>query len=91
MKKVYPINLIKMTTIENKNKKQKQKQKQKQKLHVFKIQKESFIYNTDIIIRTLHLFPSWDNSKRARRRPGEGANHTLLTVGFITYQHHSLL
>ena len=59
----------------------------KQKLQVFKIKRKALFTIKILFYRTLHLFPSWDDSKRARG----GASHTLLTVRFITYQHHSLL
>ena len=51
LKKFYPINLIKMTKIENKN---------------FKIKRKVLFTIKILFYRTLHLFPSWDDSKRAR-------------------------
>ena len=53
-KKFYTINLIKMTKIENKN------------LQVFKIKRKVLFTIKISFYRTLHLFPSWDDSKRAR-------------------------
>ena len=50
--KSYPINLIKMTKIENKN----CKQNKKKALFTIKI----------LFYRTSHLFSSWDASKRVR-------------------------
>ena len=53
MKKFYPINLIKVTKIEK-------------KIASVQNKKKNFIYNKDILLPNLHLFPSWDDSKRAR-------------------------
>ena len=56
MKKFYPINLIKMTKIENK------------KWQVLKIKRKALFTFKIFFYRTLHLFPtcSWDDSKRVR-------------------------
>ena len=48
---------------------------------------KSFIYNEDII---LPPYPYLQVGMTQKERE-EGASHTLLTVRFIIYQHHSLL
>ena len=75
MKKIYPINLIKVTKIENKN---CSVQNEKKKT-LFTI--KTFFYRT-------YTYFLVGMTQRERE---EGASHTLLTVRFITYQHHSLL
>ena len=53
MKKIYPINLIRWLKL-------------KTKIASVQNKKKNFIYNKDILLPNLHLFPSWDDSKRAR-------------------------
>ena len=48
---------------------------------------KSFIYNEDIILPP-YTYLQVGMTQKERE---EGASHTLLTVRFIIYQHHSLL
>ena len=48
------------------------------------------LYLQEILFhRTLHFLVGMTQKKKKKHE--EGANHTLLTIRFITYQHHSLL
>ena len=53
MKKFYPINLIKMTKL-------------KTKIASVQIKRKALFTINILFYRTLHLFPSWDDSKSAR-------------------------
>ena len=78
MKKFYPINLIKMTKIENK------------KLQVLKIKrKEKILY---LQWRWYFTEPyTYFLVRMTQKEREEGASHILLTVRLITYQQQSLL
>ena len=50
--------------------------------------KESFIYNKEYYFTDPYTYFQVGMTQKERE---EGASHTLLTVRFILYQHHSLL